>query len=136
MEKLIIAFLFFTCFQIGQHPKEIVGKWSVEYVDISNFKVKMTQQQRELVNKSLVKPLTNAIFDFKPDHHFSLSAELGNMPKDDYWEYDEATGKIKITEFKDRTSRLMEIEVVEKSNQVFFILQETSVVLKMHKKES
>ena len=133
MGKLLII-LYLFCLSIKQQSKDITGKWVVEKIDVSKLtNGKLTQQQRDAITNSLVKPLSNAVFDFKADHHFSLSANLGNMPKDDSWEYNDTDETIIIREYNDARSKLMIIKVSHTNGNTFFVIQDPTVVLKMHR---
>lgn len=134
MGKLLIWILLFTGLSNGEFPKDITGKWVVENVDISKYGNKVTPQQMELMKKNLIKPLTNAVFDFETNHQFRMSAQLGNMPQNNSWDYDQPNGLIKISQNNDPKSLIMEIKVLEKSGSIYFYLAETNVILKMHKK--
>jgi len=116
-----------------QNPPMIVGKWIVDDVDVSAMKQKMTSQQKEQMKNFFIKPLTNAVFEFKPDHHFYLSANLGNMPKDDYWEYDDANKLVTIKEYSDSRSLIMKITVLTNDGITYFTMQGSPVILKVHK---
>jgi hypothetical protein len=133
MKYLIIPLLTFTCLSTFQKPKDITGKWLVESVDASQMATKLTPQQKQLMNKSIIEPFTNAVFDFRKDHHFYLSANLRGMPKNDYWESNVANATITIREYNKPTSAIMKINITEKEGNTFFILGETSIILKVHK---
>jgi len=128
-------FLLFVGLLNGNFPKDITGKWIVENIDISKFNTKMTPQQMNIMNKAFIKPLTNAVFEFEANHQFRMSAHLGNMPKDTNWEYDQTNGLIKIRQNNDPKSLIMEINAFEENGSVSFILAETNVILKMHKRQ-
>lgn len=128
---LTIALAFITLHR--QNLPAIEGKWLVDNVDMSAMKQKMTAQQTAAINTFFVKPLTKAVFDFKADHHFTLTPGLPNMPKNDSWEYDVATQTITIREYNDQKSTVMKIAVSTKDGAIFFNMSESPVVLKVHK---
>lgn len=131
----VLVFIFLSSFISDNYPKDITGKWIVDYVDVSKLPANLTAKQKAAVNKSLVEQLKNAVFDFKPDYHFSLSAAFANMPTNDFWAYDKEDGIISIKEYNDLKSMVMQIKILEKDDNIYFCIQETPVVLKMHKKE-
>jgi len=133
MGKLLIWILLFAGLSNSEFPKDITGKWVVENVDISKFDASMTPQQMDMMKKALVKPLTNAVFEFGANHQFRMSAQIVNMPQNNFWEYDQLNGLIKIRENNDPKSLIMEIKVLEKKGSIYFYLAETNVILKMHK---
>jgi len=96
----MIVILLFVGLSNSEFPKDITGKWIVENVDISKFDANMTPQQMDMMNKALIKPLKNAVFEFDPSHQFRMSAQLGNMPPNNYWEYNQTNGLIKIRQKK------------------------------------
>jgi hypothetical protein len=133
MGKLLIWILLFAGLSTGEFPKDITGKWVVENVDISKYG-KLTQQQMELMKKNLIKPLTNAVFDCETNHQFHMAAQLGNMPQNNSWDYDQPNGLIKISQNNNPKSLIMEIKVLEKNGSIYFYLAETNVILKMQKR--
>jgi hypothetical protein len=135
MKYLIIPLLTFTCLLTSQRPKDITGKWLVESVDASQMATKLTPQQKQIMNKSVIEPFTNAVFDFRKDHHFYLSANLRGMPKNDYWEFNTVTAIITVKEYNKQGGAIMKINITEKEGNTFFILGETSIILKVHKME-
>lgn len=135
MKYLIITLASFVCLLAPQKPKDITGKWLVEGVDISKMKTQLTPQQKEMISKSLIEPFTNAVFDFRKDHHFYLSPGLPGMPKNDYWEFNALNAIITVKEYNKPTSAIMKINVTEKDGNTFFVLQESPVILKVHKVE-
>src|SRR5258708_48565 len=134
MKKIIIIFTLITGLWTAQIPKDITGKWIVENIDTSNFAANLPQQQRDVLNEKLIKPFTNAVFNFEGNYHFYLAGKIGNMPQDTYWEYDETSGMIKIKEYNKYESMIMKIIISEKDGNIFFALQETPIILKVHKK--
>jgi hypothetical protein len=88
----------------------------------------------ELMKKNLIKPVTNAVFDFETNHQFHMSAQLGNMPQNNSWDYDQPNGLIKISQNNNPKSLIMEIKVLEKNGSIYFYLAETNVILKMQKR--
>ena len=131
----VLVFIFLSSFIADNYPKDITGKWIVDSVDVSKFPANLTAKQKAAINKSLVVPLTNAVFDFGPDYHFSLSATIANMPKNDFWAYDKENGIISIKEYNDLKSMIMQIKILEKDDNIYFCIRETPLVLRMHKKE-
>jgi hypothetical protein len=131
----VLVFIFLSSFISDDYPKDITGEWIVDYVDVSKLPANLTAKQKAAVNKSLVEPLKNAVFNFKPDYHFSLSATFANMPTNDFWAYDKEDGIISIKEYNDLKSMVMQIKILEKDDKIYFCIQETPVVLTMHKKE-
>jgi len=115
-----------------QASASIEGRWLVDKVDVSAMKQKLTPQQEKLIKSFFIKPLTNAVFEFKADHHFYLSPGLANMPKDDYWEYDDAKKLITIREYNSK-GVIMKIILSVKDDMTFFSMQESPAVLKVHK---
>ena len=114
-----------------EHPKDISGKWLVESVDASTAEAGMSAKQKAMAEKMLVQPFTHSTFDFKPDHHFYLSANISQMPKDNFWEYKPAEGEISIREYKDKKALIMQLSIVEKGDDLYFLMHETGIVLKV-----
>jgi hypothetical protein len=133
MRNLIIVIAFLAGFVNAKNPNNITGKWVVDRVDVSEISAKLTKQQKEVMNSKLVRPLANAVFDFKADHHFLLLPGLPGMPKNDYWEYDDKNAVITITEYNDHKDVLMKINIIRKDGSTFFALAESAVILKVHK---
>jgi hypothetical protein len=131
MNNFIFCFIIIGYSLFFEHPKDISGKWLVENVDASNAEAGMPAKQKAMVNKFLVEPFTHSTFDFKPDHHFYLSAEIPKMPKNDFWEYSAAEGEISIREYKDKNALIMQLSIVEKGDDIYFLMHGTGVILKM-----
>ncbi len=96
------------------------------------MKQNTTPKQQEQIKNFLIKPFTNSVFEFNPDHHFYWSANIPNMPKGDYWEYDDADKLITIKKYNKPNSVIMKITIVEKDGIIYFNLQESPIALKVH----
>ncbi len=134
MAKLILALVLFTCLWADKHPKEIIGKWVVESVDIpAEVTAKAQGNQNAMMMLVMMQQMfQNATFDFKADHHASTSVNLPQMPKSNYWEYDPAHGELILSESKDNP-RALHITVTEVNGKTIFTMEKVHVILKMHK---
>ncbi len=116
-----------------QKSTNIEGKWIVDNVDVGSMKQKATPQELAALNNFFIKPMTKAVFDFKADHHFTLTPGLPNMPKNDSWEYGDVNKLITVKEYNESKSTVMKIGVLEKDGVIFFTMLESPIVLKVHK---
>ncbi|WP_426585662.1 hypothetical protein [Mucilaginibacter sp. R-33] len=130
--KSILMLLLLTRLWSSTPPKDITGKWQVDHVDISGSTMKMNEQQKAMMIKSLKGIFSNADFDFNANHHFYLTPAIKSMPKGD-WEYDPDKGVIRVKELNN-TGTVMMINVVEKDGGTVFEMVETQIVLKVHRK--
>jgi hypothetical protein len=131
MNNFIFCFIIIGYSLFFEHPKDISGKWLVENVDASNTEAGMPAERKVKVDKLLVEPFTHSTFDFKPDHHFYLSAAISKMPKPNFWEYSAAEGEISITADNDKRTLIMQLSIVEKGDDIYFLMHGTGVILKM-----
>jgi len=113
-------------------PK-IVGKWKVESVTMAEGGPKMTQQEKKLIFNQIVKFLTDKTFEFNADQRCKTSVALPDMPFINYWSYDSRKNEVQLKTTKGDNSLIMGFSVLEKDGQVFFVMSETPIVLKMHK---
>jgi hypothetical protein len=132
MTKLILTLILFTGL-LANYPADITGKWQVEDVVFSKIEANVSEQQKAMAVAFIKHTFLNAIFDFRADHHFYLSPAPPNMPTGQSWTYNARNGTINISETKGN-GRLMQIKVTQKRDTTFFVMQETPVILKMHKK--
>ena len=127
--SLLIALLFFlSSFVASEYPKDITGTWEVVSVYLLKTKQPLPDTQKKNILKSLMTMFHNTSFNFDPDHHFHFSPEIKEMPKPGTWNYDSASGIIKITESNGKGA-LMNVQIVEKHDTTYFKLGETFVVL-------
>jgi hypothetical protein len=133
LKLLYICLLSF--FTVGQNiPKDITGKWVVDKVEVGKYMDKMNARQRADFTGQFIEPLTKAVFEFRTDKHFYLSANINGMPKDTFWEYNQAKGEIKIHEYIAPKYMAMGITIVKKNGALYFKLRDTPIILKVHKK--
>jgi len=132
MKHLILIALLIFNISASTPPKDITGKWKVTNADVDLVEMKVPENQRAMVLSMLKKTFTNSIFDFRANGQFYSTANLPNFPKNLVWDYQANTGDLSIKEAKD-ASKIMMITVKEKNGQVYFMMKETSVVLKMAK---
>lgn len=130
--KSILMLLLLTRLWSSTPPKDITGKWQVDHVEISGSTMKMNEQQKAMMIKSLKGIFSNAVFDFNTNHHFYLTPAIKSMPKGD-WEYNPDKGIIRIKEVNN-TGTIMLINVIEKDGNTMFEMVETQIVLKVHRK--
>ncbi|MES2107862.1 MAG: hypothetical protein V4577_03895 [Bacteroidota bacterium] len=130
IKNLIIILVLITSLKLDQQGEDITGKWVVDAVDVKM--PGLNPKEKEALKQQFVQPFTNAVFDFKPDHHVTLSAHLRGMPKPDSWEYDAVKRLITIRE--QSKGAIMKIHVTEERGVTFFSLAETPAILKVHKK--
>ena len=135
MGKNIFTLLFFSFLFSAQGPKDITGRWVVVNVEGPTGPTKLSAQRKADLDEALVNEFTDAVFDFRPDHHFYLTANIKTMPHHDFWVYNEAQGKIKIKEYNLNESLVMEIIVIEKDSATFFKLTDSGAILKVNRKE-
>jgi hypothetical protein len=132
MTKFILTIILFTGLW-ANYPQDITGKWQVEDVVFSKFEANIPEQQKAMTVAFIKHAFLNAVFDFRADHHFYLSPALPNMPTGQNWIYNAKNGTIKISETKGKGT-LMLIKITQKNDSTFFAMQESPVILKMHKK--
>ncbi|MDB5144010.1 MAG: hypothetical protein JWQ66_2723 [Mucilaginibacter sp.] len=132
MTKFILIVMLFTGLW-ANYPTNIVGKWQVEDIVFTKFEANIPEQQKAMAVAFIRHTFLNAVFDFKADHHFYLSPAPPNMPTGQSWTYNARNGTINISETKGK-GRLMQIKVTQKRDTTFFTMQETPIILKMHKK--
>ncbi|MFC0517630.1 hypothetical protein ACFFGT_25680 [Mucilaginibacter angelicae] len=130
--KAIIMLLLLTGLWNSTPPKDVTGKWQVDHVDISGSTMKMSEQEKAMMIKTLKTVFLNAVFDFNANHHFYITPAVKSMPKGD-WEYNPEKGIIRIKEVNN-TGTIMLINVVEKDGSTVFEMVETQLVLKVHRK--
>jgi len=130
--KMIVMLLLLIGLQDSTPPKDITGKWQVDQADISGLHMKMTEQEKVMMIKSLKAIFLKTVFDFNSNHHFYLKPGIKAIPSG-IWEYDAGEGGIRIKELNN-TGTIMLIKVVEKDGNTLFEMVETDVVLKVHRK--
>ena len=119
-----------------QHPQplpKIVGKWKVESVTMAEGGPKMTQKENKLLYNQFAKFFTDKTFEFKADQRCQTSVALPDMPNINYWRYDSSKNEVQLKIAKNDDSIIMGFSILEKSGEVFFVMGETPLVLKMHK---
>jgi hypothetical protein len=130
--KTIVMLLLLVCLQTSTPPKDITGKWQVDKVDISGLHMKMSEQEKIVMIKSLKTILLNTVFDFNSNHHFYLKPEIKTIPNG-IWEYNAEQGVIRIKEVNN-AGTIIPIKVVKKDGNTLFEMVETDVVLKVSRK--
>jgi hypothetical protein len=132
MKNLILIALLFINISVATPPKDITGKWKVTHADANLTGMNVPEKQRAAVLNMLRKSFANGVFNFRANHQFYLTANIPNFPENLVWEYRADTGYLLITEAKGG-SKIMMADVKEKNGQVYFMIKESSVVLKMQK---
>lgn len=130
--KTIVMLLLLIGLQDSTPPKDITGKWQVDHVDISGRHMKMSEQEKVMMIKSLKAIFLNTVFDFNSNHHLYLKPGVKAIPNG-IWEYHAGEGIIHIKEV-DNTGTIMLINVVEKDGNTLFEMIESDVVLKVRRK--
>ena len=132
MKNLILLALLIVNISASSPPKGITGKWKVIDANADLTTMNVPEKQRAAVLNMLKKSFINGVFDFRANHQFYLMANIPNYPKNLVWDYRADTGFLLIKQAKDG-SKIIMADVKEKDGQVYFTIQESSVVLKMQK---
>ncbi len=111
---------------------DIVGKWEVADIqvhiesDVPDFEEKMLMVKEGFMGKQ---------FDFAEDHHFRFNADFLEMGmKNGHWKFNENNKSYIIQEWEDRNTDAkvyMEIWVKNENERVFFIFDETGLVMEV-----
>ncbi|RYD94425.1 MAG: hypothetical protein EOP54_17530 [Sphingobacteriales bacterium] len=133
MTKTFLALVLLTTLLSFTNLETITGKWKIDQATLSTTGSKLSPEQTAMTVKMVKKLFVNTVFDFKADHSFTATPGLPSMPKNLKWEYNAATGFISVYEANAGKSRVMEIIASEKNGKVIFKMQETPLVLDVHK---
>jgi hypothetical protein len=133
MTKFILVLISLTGLWVDNYPGNITGKWQVARVDLLETTPKMPSKQRNTLLSYSNQYFLNAVFNFDSDHHFHLTPQIKTMPKGGNWKYDAYKGTINVTE-SSGIGTIMSIQIIEKSDTIFFSMRETPLVFRMIKK--
>ncbi|HZX60102.1 MAG TPA: hypothetical protein VFE54_15310 [Mucilaginibacter sp.] len=133
MTKFILVFISLTGLWANNYPENITGKWQVEHVDLLETTPKMPLKQRNTLLSQSNHYFLKEVFNFTADHRFHLTPQIKDWPKGGSWKYDANNGVIKVTE-SSGIGTIMSIQVIEKSDTIFFSMQETPLIFRMIKK--
>jgi len=135
MKKILFYFLLvlISSSNYAQTSKSLLGTWYVAEVIIPKDSF---PRDKPGLYDSLITAFRTCSFQFEDSGKFVFNFSFKEMQvPDGEWTYDAIKKVIKVTEKDDPRSTLMEISV--ESNQereIYFMLIETPIILKMRKK--
>jgi hypothetical protein len=135
MFKFILIIGLYTGAPAANVPASVTGKWLVEHVDIINMGKKVPPKGMDAISKALTQTYTNTSYVFRPDHHCITVANVKNKanPVENCWEYNTKTGLLRISDLKTHKMTITTIRVSSKGGKLIFGLQDSPVVLTVHK---
>ena len=129
----IILFIITNSFGQNISETDLIGTWKVKSMSNS---IKLTKDEEKQM-QALKTAFTKSRFEFKADKHCNFIIEIKDIEiKNGHWKFNKNKNGVVIQEWKDRNlknSILLEIEIVKKDNQVFFLIAETPIKLEMIK---
>lgn len=133
MKALILMALLLVNISNVTPPKDITGKWTVVSTDVTNINLPLTAKEKPMMLAMMKQIFANAVFEFMANKQFYTTAKMPTMPKNLIWNYVTATGLITVKEQNDPISKIMVLEATEKDGDVYFLIKDTGLVLKMKK---
>jgi len=131
---LLLTVITVKAFSQQISEKEIVGKWMVVKVNLTDTNIPKDQKEMiELLKDAFLK----SSFSFKEDKSISFDFEIEGMQiSKGHWKFNPSNNTLVIQEWKDRNTNdfiLMEISIRKEGEKILFSVAETFLELEMKK---